>query len=83
MQRRWVPALIALAAALLVPEIGVLAFWPEGGVVRPDDVAAPAYFTPEEISRAEDYRRPQLPLYLAGILLDLAVLALLVARPST
>lgn len=81
MQRRWVPALIALAAALVVAELGVLAFWPDGGVVAPDDVSASGYFTAEQIARARDYRVPQLPLYLTGILLELAVLALLVARP--
>ena len=81
MQRRWVPAVIALAAALAVAEVGVLLFWPEGGVVRPDDVAASAYFTPAQISRAEDYRGGQVLLYLAGALLELAVLGLLVARP--
>lgn len=81
MQRRWVPALLALVAALVVAELGVLAFWPRGGVVPPDHVAVSAYFTPAQVERAEDYRGPQLPLYLAGTLLELAVLALLVARP--
>jgi STE24 endopeptidase len=80
-QRRWAPALIALAAALVVAEAGILAFWPQGGVVRPDGVAAAAYFTPEQIARAQGYRGPQVGLYLAGTVLELAVLALLVARP--
>lgn len=81
MQRRWVPASLALAAALVVAELGVLAFWPQGGVVPPDDVAVSAYFSPAQLARAADYRGPELPLYLAGTLLELAVLALLVARP--
>jgi len=80
-QRRWVPASLALAAALVVAELGVLAFWPRGGVVPPDDVAVSAYFSPAQLARAADYRGPELPLYLAGTLLELAVLALLVARP--
>ncbi len=80
-QRRWVPAVLASALALLVAEAGVLAFRPRGGVVRPDDVAVSAYFTPEQIARAADYRGPELPLYLAATVLGLAVLALLVARP--
>ena len=75
------PALLALAAALVVAELGVLAFWPRDGVVPADDVAVSAYFSPAQVARAEDYRSPQLPLYLAGMLLELAVLALLVARP--
>lgn len=81
MQRRWVPAFLALAAALVVAELGVLAFRPQGGVVPPDDVAVSAYFSPAQLARAADYRGPELPLYLAGTLLELAVLALLVARP--
>jgi STE24 endopeptidase len=80
-QRRWVPAFLALAAALVVAELGVLAFRPQGGVVPPDDVAVSAYFSPAQLARAADYRGPELPLYLAGTLLELAVLALLVARP--
>jgi len=80
-QRRWVPAVLALAAALAVAELGVLAFWPQGGVVPPDDVAVSAYFSPAQVARAEGYRAPELPLYLAGTLLELAVLAVLVARP--
>ena len=81
MQRRWVPAFLALAAALVVAELGVLAFRPQGGVVPPDDVAVSAYFSPAQLARAADYRGPELPLYLAVTLLELAVLALLVARP--
>jgi STE24 endopeptidase len=81
MQRRWMPALLALAGAGLVAEAGVLAFWPAGGVVEPDAVAAADYFTPAQRARAADYARPQLGIYIAQTLLGLAVLATLVARP--
>jgi len=76
-----VPALLALATALVVAEAGVLVFWPQGGVVRPDAVEASTYFTRAQIARAEAYRGPQPWLYLAATVLALGVLAALVARP--
>ncbi len=81
MQRRWVVALIALGALGLVAEVGVLLFLPRDGVVEPDAVSALDYFTPAQLARAEAFRGPQLPIYVAQTLLGFAVLALLVARP--
>ena len=81
MRRRWVLGVVALAVVVAVAEALVLVFWPQGGVVRPDAVDASAYFTPAQIARAEEYRGPQLPLYVVHTLVSLAVLAVLVARP--
>ena len=80
-QRRRLLALLAVAVALAVAELGVLVLWPDGGVVTPDEVAAGRYFSAAQLERAADYRGPQLPIYVAQTLLGLVVLGLLVARP--
>ena len=80
-QRRRLLALLAVAVALAVAELGVLVLWPDGGVVTPDEVAAERYFSAAQLERAADYRGPQLPIYVAQTLLGLVMLGLLVARP--
>lgn len=75
------PALLAVAVVLGIAELCVLAFSPRDGLIAPDDVRASAYFTAEQLARAQEYRGPQGPIYVLQTLLGLAVLALLAARP--
>ncbi|MBA2347410.1 MAG: hypothetical protein H0V81_03875, partial [Solirubrobacterales bacterium] len=82
MHRRWSLAVLALLAAGLVAELGVLLFWPpDGQVVGPDPVRAAEFFTPAQIARAADYRGPQFALYLVGTALQLLALTLVLLRP--
>lgn len=81
MVRRWLPALLAVAAALVACQLAVWAFWPRGGVVTPDAVEASQYFTAKELARAEDYRAPGFAFWVAQTLIGLAILGWLVARP--
>ena len=79
-RRTWLVPL-ALLAARAVAHAGVLLFWPDGGVVEPDPVDVRAFFSPAEIARAEDFRGPQVALYLVSTAVQLGTLAWLAVRP--
>jgi STE24 endopeptidase len=81
MARRSLTTFGVVAAALATAEAGVRLLRPREEPIEPADVAASDYFTPEEIERARAFRRPQRVLGLAGVALDTALLAALVARP--
>jgi len=72
---------VAIAAAVVVAEVAVVLLRPREGVIEPAVVSAESYFSASEIERARDYRRPQLALYGGVMLIQVGVLALLVARP--
>ena len=55
---------------------------PRGGLIEPSPVEKTAYFSPAEIERAEGYRRPQRVLFLGGLVVSGATLALVALRPS-
>ncbi len=59
----------------------MLVFWPRAGVVDPAAVDAPAYFSPAEIRRGEDFRGPMPYLYVLRLLVEVVVLAWFVRRP--
>ncbi len=59
----------------------MLVFWPRGGVLDPLPVDAVSEFTQAELTRARDYRGPQLALYAGSLVVQGAVLLLLVLRP--
>jgi STE24 endopeptidase len=80
MERRWKMPL-AVVAALVVAEAGVLLLRPRDGVPRPAPVRATEYFTAAQIERAREFRGPQRALGLAGLGVEVGVLILLVARP--
>jgi STE24 endopeptidase len=80
MERRWKMPL-AVVAALVVAEAGVLLLRPREGVIQPAPVRATEYFTPAQIERAREFRGPQRVLGLAGLGVEVAVLAWLVVRP--
>src|SRR5919199_767857 len=75
-----------LRALVTVPavasaEAGVLRLRPRQDPIAPAPVRESDHFSAEEIERAKAYRRPQRALALAGMALDTAALAALVARP--
>jgi STE24 endopeptidase len=72
---------IALVAAILAAEAAVLLLRPRDGVIDPAPVSARSYFSPAQLDRAREFRRPQLALYGASLLVEGAVLVLLVRRP--
>jgi STE24 endopeptidase len=72
---------LALLTALVVAEAAVLLLRPRHGVIEPAPVRAESYFSPSEIERARDYRRPQLALFAGGLVVQAGVLLLLVRRP--
>jgi STE24 endopeptidase len=72
----------AAVAAVLVAEAAVWLLRPRGEPIEPDPVAASAYFEPEQVERAEDYRDGQRWLLLAEIAISVGVLlALALGRP--
>jgi len=72
---------IALVAAVVVAEAAVFLMRPRDGVVDPAPVGIRSYFSAAEVERARDYRRPNLALYGATLLVQGGLLILLVRRP--
>src|SRR3954462_13650153 len=75
---RWA---VAVGAAVVVAELAVLLLRPRDGVIEPAEVRAQSYFSDSQIERARDYRDTQLVLYGGVVVVQLGMLALLVARP--
>ena len=80
-RHRWLGALAALLGAALAAQAGVWLLWPRSGVVTPVEVSAVTYFSGAQLVRAQQFRGPQLPIYLAQTLLALALLTFLALRP--
>jgi STE24 endopeptidase len=72
---------MAVVAALVVAEAAVLLLRPRDGVIDPAPVQLSSYFSTAEIERARDFRRPQLALFGGTLLVEVGLLAALVARP--
>jgi STE24 endopeptidase len=72
---------VALVAAVLAAEAAVLFLRPRAGVIEAAPVSARSYFSPAQLDRARDYRRPQLALYGAQLLVEGGILLFLVRRP--
>ncbi len=68
-------------AAVVVAEVAVVLLRPRHGVIEPAPVRTESYFSPDQLERARDYRRPQLALYGAVLLTELGVLVLFIRRP--
>ncbi len=68
-------------AAVVVAELAVVLLRPRAGTIEPAPVRTASYFSPAQVDRARDYRRPQLAIYGGVLAVELGVLALLVARP--
>jgi STE24 endopeptidase len=72
---------VVLVAAVVATEAAVLLLRPRDGVVDPASVSARSYFSPAQLERARDFRRPQLGLYGVSLLVQGGVLVLLIRRP--
>jgi STE24 endopeptidase len=72
---------VAIVAAVIVAELAVVLLRPRNGVIEPVRVSTESYFSASQVERARDYRRPQLAIYGGVLVIELGVLALLVARP--
>ena len=79
--RRTVGLPIALVAAVLVAEAAVLLLRPRDLGPAPLPVEARAYFSQDQLEKAEAFRSGQLWLYGARLLIEGGVLILLVRRP--
>lgn len=71
----------ALVAAVVVAEAAVLLLRPRDGIIAPADVSVAAYFSPAELTRARDFRGPQIWLFGARVLIELGVLVLVLRNP--
>ena len=74
---------IALVAAVVAAEAAVLLLRPREGVIDPAPVSARSYFSAAQLDHARDFRRPQLALYGATLLVEGGLLVLLVRRPPS
>jgi STE24 endopeptidase len=73
---------VAVVAAAAVAAVLVVAMAPPADqLVDPAPARAADYFSPEQIERGRDFRRPQLVIGLASLVTQFALLAFLVARP--
>src|SRR4051794_40876387 len=72
---------IALVAAVVAAEAAVILLRPREGVIDPAPVSARSYFSPAQLDRARDFRRPQLALSLGALAIEGGLLVLLIRRP--
>jgi STE24 endopeptidase len=71
----------AIVTAAVVAEAAVLLLRPRQKLLQPAPVALSDHFSPEEVTRAQDFAGPQRILGFAVMGIELAVLAGLIARP--
>jgi STE24 endopeptidase len=67
--------------ALVVAEGAVLLLRPRAGLIDPLPVRASSYFSPAELARAREFRRPQLLIGVGQLAVELGVLGALARRP--
>ena len=72
---------VALVAAVVVAEVAVVLLRPRDSGPEPVVVDARAYFSPGQVEKGQDFRRGQLALYGARLLIEGGLLVLLVRRP--
>jgi STE24 endopeptidase len=72
---------LAFAVAAVAAGAATMILRPRNGLIEPAAVEVQAYFSAEELERAEDFRSVQRLLGLAGLGLSGATLALLALRP--
>jgi STE24 endopeptidase len=74
---------LPLAVGLAAVAVGVATFAlrPREGQIEPAEVEPRAYFSDDEIGRAQDFRTPQRVIALTNLALSGAVLALIALRP--
>ena len=72
---------LAVVAAIAAAGAATLLLRPRSGMIEAAAVPPTAYFSPEQLERAEDFNGPQRLIGLGGIALSGATLALLALRP--
>jgi STE24 endopeptidase len=72
---------LAILVTVVAAGAATLILRPRSGLIDPVAVERTAYFSPEQLKRAEDFQGPQRLLGLAGLGLSGATLVLLAARP--
>jgi STE24 endopeptidase len=72
---------VAIAVAVVAAGAATLLLRPRSGVIDSAPVELTAYFSAEELDRAEDFRGPQRALGLGGLALSGGVLLLIALRP--
>jgi STE24 endopeptidase len=72
---------LAITVAVVAAGVATLILRPRGGLIHPAAVDPTAYFSPAELQRATDFRRPQQLLAVAGLVLSGGTLALVALRP--
>jgi STE24 endopeptidase len=79
--RRTLRLPVALVAAVVVAEVGVVLLRPRDSGPEPVVVDARAYFSADQLEKGRDFRRGQLALYGVQLLIEGGLLVLLVRRP--
>jgi STE24 endopeptidase len=77
--RSRLPLAVLMAAAAAA--VATLLLRPRSGLIEPAAVDVAAYFSPDQLERARDFREPQRLLGLAGLALSGGTLVLLALRP--
>ena len=72
----------ALLLVGLAAGVATLLLRPRSGSIEPDAIDKTAYFSAQEIERAEAFRGPQRVLGIAGLVISGGTLALVALRPS-
>lgn len=72
---------LAVAAAIVAAGAATILLRPRSGLIDPQAVEASAYFTADQIDRAQSFRGPQRTLALVELGVSTAALALVALRP--
>ncbi len=72
---------LAVGLAIAAAGVATFALRPREGQIEPAEVEVGAYFSDEELDRAEDFRGPQRVLALTNLAISGAALALIAIRP--
>ena len=72
---------LAVGLAIAAAGVATFALRPREGQIEPAEVEAGAYFSDEQLDRAEDFRGPQRVLALTNLAISGVALALIALRP--
>ena len=75
----WLVAVVVTAVVAAIAAVAMMP--PDGQVIDPVPARAADYFTPQQIERGQDYRRPNFYISLAALAAEFALLVWLVRRP--
>jgi len=71
---------LAILGAVTAAGVATLLLRPRNGLIDPAAVSTTAYFSPDELERAREFRRPQRALALGGVAASGGTLAVLALR---